>query len=126
MIFKKKPKEKSIAEQNKELEDAYKLELNKSRVENLKNGKDYENLTINKNLVLISEAEKNEAEKKKAESQTQSKIVNGIQVGCTVAGTAATIALWRKDQKEGNATRTEVGKTIANYGRNIMSFFKKK
>ena len=83
-------------------------------------------MPINKNLVSISEIEKNKAEKKKAESQTQSKIVNGVQIGCTVAGTATTIALWFKDQKEGNATRTEVGKTIAQYGKNIIGFFKKK
>jgi hypothetical protein len=124
MIFKKK--EKTIAEENQELDEQYQNELYKARLENVKNGEDYKNLPINKNLVSISEIEKNKAEKKKAESQTQSKIVNGVQIGCTVAGTATTIALWFKDQKEGNATRTEVGKTIANYGRKIIDFVKKK
>lgn len=125
-FFKKKVKTKSITEQNQELDEQYKNLLFKSRVENISNGKDYENLTINKNLVLISEADKNKAEQKKAESQTQSKLVNGVQIGCTVVSTAAAVGLWAKDQKEGNATRTEAGKTLSQYGRNIISFFKKK
>lgn len=124
-FFKKKEETKSIADENKELDEQYKNLLLKSRVDNVTNGKDYENLTINKNLVLISEAEKNEAEKKKAESQTQSKFINGVQVGCTVVSTAAAVGLWVKDQTEGNATRTEVGKTLSNYGRTIIGFFKK-
>lgn len=123
--FWQKEKVKSLTEQNKELEEQYKLELNKQRLENVKNGEDYKNIPINKNLVHVSEADKNKAEQKKAESQTQSKFVNGVQVGCTVVGTAATIALWHKDQKEGNATRTEVGKVIANYGKKLMGVFKK-
>jgi hypothetical protein len=125
-FWQKKGEVKSLTKQNEELEEQYKLELNKARLENVKNGEDYKNLPINKNLVHVSEAEKNKAEQKKAESQTQSKFVNGVQVGCTVVGTVATVALWHKDQKEGNATRTEVGKVIANYGKTIIGFFKKK
>lgn len=125
-FFKKKEETKSIADENKELDEQYKNMLFKSRVENLSNGKDYENLTINKNLVLMSETEKNEAEKKKAESQTQSKLVNGIQIGCTVVSTAAAVGLWAKEQNDPSSARSEVGKTIANYGKNIMGFFKKK
>lgn len=124
-FWQKKEKVKTLAEQNEELEQQYKLELNKARLENVKNGEDYKNLPINKNLVHVSEADKNKAEQKKAESQTQSKVVNGVQVGCTVVGTVATIALWCKDQKEGNATRTEVGKVISTYGKKLMGFFKR-
>lgn len=122
----KKEETKSIAEENKELDEQYRNLLLKSRVDNVANGKDYENLTINKNLVLLSEADKNEAEKRKAESQTQSKLVNGVQIGCTVVSTAAAVGLWVKDQNEGNGARTEVGKTIANYGKTVIGFFKKK
>lgn len=124
-FFKKKVKTKSITEENQELDEQYKNLLFKSRVENISNGKDYENLTINKNLVLISEADKNKAEQKKAESQTQSKLVNGVQIGCTVVSTAAAVGLWAKDQSEGNAARTEAGKTLSQYGRNILNFFKR-
>ena len=115
-FFKKKEETKSIADENKELDERYRNLLLKSRVDNVKDGKDYENLTINKNLVLLSEADKNEAEKRKAESQTQSKFVNGVQIGCTVVSTAA----------EGNGDRSEVGKTIANYGKTVIGYFKKK
>ena len=122
--FWKRNKEKSIAEQNKELEEQYKLELNKTRLENVKNGEDYKNLPINKNLVHVSEADKNKAEQKKAESQTQSKWVNGVQIVSTVVTTGATVMILHKDQKEGNATRTEAGKAILNYGRKFIGFFK--
>lgn len=125
-FFKKKEETKSIADENKELDEQYRNLLLKSRVDNVANGKDYENLTINKNLVLLSEADKNEAEKRKAESQTQSKFVNGVQIGCTVVSTAAAVGLWVKDQKEGNGARSEVGKAIANYGKTIIGYFKKK
>ena len=125
-FFKKKEETKSIADENKELDEQYRNLLLKSRVDNVKDGKDYENLTINKNLVLLSEADKNEAEKRKAESQTQSKFVNGVQIGCTVVSTAAAVGLWVKDQTEGNASRSEVGKTIANYGKTVIGYFKKK
>lgn len=124
--FKKKKEEKAKAEEAKALDAEYKILLYQTRVDNVKNGKDYENLTINKNLVSISEIEKNEAEKKKAESQTQSKLVNGVQVGCTVFGTYTAYKLWKKDTDEGNATRTEVGKAIATYGRKVIDFVKKK
>ncbi len=43
-----------------------------------------------------------------------------------VVSTGAAIKLWKKDQEEGNATRTEVGKAIANYGRKVIDFVKKK
>ena len=122
-LFKKK--EKSLAEKNKELDEEYENLLLQTRVDNIKAGQDYQNLTLNKNFVLVTEAKKNEAEKKKAESQTQSKLVNGVQVVCTVVTTASAVAVWHKDQKEGNATRTEVGKAFAQYGRNILNFFKK-
>lgn len=122
--FWKKEKVKSIAEQSKELDEAYELELNKTRLENVKNGEDYKNLPINKNFVLISEAKKNKAEQKKAESQTQSKIVNAVQIVSTVVTTGATVMILHKDQKEGNATRTEAGKAILNYGRKFVGFFK--
>ena len=125
-FFKKKEETKSIADENKELDEKYRNLLLKSRVDNVANGKDYENLTINKNLVLLSEADKNEAEKRKAESQTQSKFVNGVQIGCTVVSTAAAVGLWVKDQTEGNGARSEVGKTIANYGKTVIGYFKKK
>ena len=125
-LFKKKEKEKTLAEQNKELDEQYKNMLFKTRIQNAEEGKDYNNLPINKNLVLVSETEKNEAEKKKHESQTQSKFVNGVQVGCTVVSTAAAVGLWVKDQKgDCNTTRTEVGKTISTYGKNIIGHFKK-
>lgn len=122
--FWKKEKVKSIAEQSKELDEAYELELNKTRLENVKNGEDYKNLPINKNFVLISEAKKNKAEQKKAESQTQSKVVNAVQIVSTVVTTGATVIILHKDQKEGNATRTEAGKAILNYGRKFVGFFK--
>ena len=124
--FKKRKEAKEKADEAKALDAEYKVLLYQTRIDNVKAGKDYENIPINKNLVSMSEIEKNEAEKKKAESQTQSKLVNGVQVGCTVFGTYATYKLWKKDTDEGNATRTEVGKTIANYGRNILNFFKRK
>ena len=122
--FWKKEKVKSVAEQSKELDEAYELELNKTRLENVKKGEDYKNLPINKNFVLISEAKKNKAEQKKAESQTQSKVVNAVQIVSTVVTTGATVMILHKDQKEGNATRTEAGKAILNYGRKFVGFFK--
>lgn len=125
-FFKKKEKAKTLAQENKELDEQYKNLQFKNRIANVEAGKDYENLTINKNLVLLSEVEKNEAEKKKAESQTQSKLINVAQVACTVVTTATAVGVFVKDQKEGNATRTEAGKAFANYGRTIIGFFKKK
>ena len=124
--FKKRKEAKEKAEQVKALDTEYKIQVNQARLDNIKAGKDYENLTINKNLVMMSEIEKNEAEKKKAESQTQSKLVETVQVVTMVASTGAAIKLWKKDQEEGNATRTEVGKVIANYGRKIIDFVKRK
>lgn len=123
--FWQRKKEKTLAQQNEELEEQYKLELNKARLENVKNGEDYKNIPINKNLVHVSEAEKNKAEKKKAESQTQSKFVNGVQVVGTAATTVTAIAVLYKDQKEGNATRTEAGKAFANCARKFIGFFKR-
>ena len=124
--FKKRKEAKEKAEQVKALETEYKIQANQTKLDNIKAGKDYENLTINKNLALISEIEKNEAEKKKAESQTQSKLVNATQVVTMVVSTGMAIKIWNKDQDEGNATRTEVGKMFANYGRQILNFFKRK